>query len=164
MGIIATLMIFLFTQTRVVIDGQIYFYRQSIPACGPVKCTPTNLEAAQLMRDFSQTQYTCGCSLESPSFHRFTRRIFTRCRNPPPTILYCIAQLQGGGKYWRKVYLERMVGKYFANLHLNKNNMRLYNYYCSKAPKNSVLEAFSSKSYFTKLLHVCNQMCSSEYA
>ena len=26
----------------------------------------------------------------------------------------------GRGKYWRKVYLERMVGKYLANLHLNK--------------------------------------------
>ena len=24
------------------------------------------------------------------------------------------------GKYWQKVYLERVVGKYLANLHLNK--------------------------------------------
>ena len=26
----------------------------------------------------------------------------------------------GRGKYWRKVYLERVVGKYLANLDLNK--------------------------------------------
>ena len=41
--------------------------------------------------------------------------------------------------------------------------MRLYNKYCSEAPNSSVLVAFSSKRYFTKLLHVCNQVCSSEY-
>ena len=44
--------------------------------------------------------------------------------------------------------------------------MRLYNY-CSEALKNSVLEAFGSKRYFTKLLHVCNRLrdrvCSSDY-
>ena len=42
-----------------------------------------------------------------------------------------------GKKYWQKVYLERVVGKYLANLHLNKT-IRLYN--CSKSPKNSVFE------------------------
>ena len=29
--------------------------------------------------------------------------------------------------------------------------------YCSEVPSNSVLEALGSKSYFTKLLHVCNR-------
>ena len=33
---------------------------------------------------------------------------------------YRIAQLWGGGKYWRKVYLERVVGNILANLYLNK--------------------------------------------
>ena len=51
-----------------------------------------------------------------------------------------------------------MVGKYLANLHLNKTTCTyIINNYCSKVPNNSVLEAFSSKKYFTKLLHVCNR-------
>ena len=33
-------------------------------------------------------------------------------------ILY--SAIIGRGKYWRKVYLERVVGKYLTNLHLNK--------------------------------------------
>ena len=47
------------------------------------------------------------------------------------------------------------------NLHLNKTICAyVINSYCSKAPNNSLLEAFGSKKYltvFTKLLHVCNQ-------
>ena len=34
------------------------------------------------------------------------------------SIPYCI--IIGWGKYWQKVYLEGMVGKYLANLNLNK--------------------------------------------
>ena len=51
-----------------------------------------------------------------------------------------------------------MVGKYLVNLHLNKTICTyIINNYCSKVPKNSVLEAFGLKRYFTKLLHVCNR-------
>ena len=51
-----------------------------------------------------------------------------------------------------------MVGKYLANLQLNKTICAyIINNYCSKAPKNSVLEVFGLKRYFTKLLHVCNR-------
>ena len=51
-----------------------------------------------------------------------------------------------------------MVGKYLANLHLNKTICAyIINNYCSEAPKNSVLEVFGSKRYFTKLLHMCNR-------
>ena len=51
-----------------------------------------------------------------------------------------------------------MVGKYLANLHLNKTICAyIINNYCSKVPNNSVLEAFGSKKYFTQLLHVCNR-------
>ena len=65
------------------------------------------------------------------------------------TSKYHMAQLYGEGKYWQKVYLERVVRKYLANLHLNKT-------ICTYS---SVLEAISLKKYFTKLLHVCNQVC-----
>ena len=50
-----------------------------------------------------------------------------------------------------------MVGKYLANLHLNKTICAYIINYCSKAPNNSVLEVLGSKKYFTKLLHVCNR-------
>ena len=51
-----------------------------------------------------------------------------------------------------------MVRKYLANLHLNETIYAyIINNYCSEAPNNSVLETFSLKRYFTKLLHVCNQ-------
>ena len=51
-----------------------------------------------------------------------------------------------------------MVGNYLVNLHLNKTICAyIINNCCSKAPKNSVLEAFGSKRYFTKLLHVCDR-------
>ena len=33
----------------------------------------------------------------------------------------------------------------------------IINNYCSEVSKNSVLEAFGLKRYFTKLLHVCNR-------
>ena len=57
-----------------------------------------------------------------------------------------------------KIYLERMVGKYMVNLHLNKTICTyIINNYCSEAPNNSVPEVFGSKKYFTKLLHVCNR-------
>ena len=70
----------------------------------------------------------------------------------------------GRGKIWAKSLPERMVGKYLVNLHLNKTICAyIINNYCSEAFKNSVLEVFSSKRYFTKLLQVCNLVCSSEY-
>ena len=70
----------------------------------------------------------------------------------------------GLGKYWRKLYLERMVGEYLASLHLNKTMYTyIINNYCPKVLKNSVLEALDLKRYFTKLLQVCNQVCSTEY-
>ena len=51
-----------------------------------------------------------------------------------------------------------MVGKYLANLHLNKTIYAyIINNYCSEVPNNSVLKEVSSKKYFTKLLHMCNQ-------
>ena len=56
-----------------------------------------------------------------------------------------------------------MVGKYLAKLHLNKIYAYIFNNYCSEVLKNSVLEVFDSKRYFTKLLHVFNHVCSSEY-
>ena len=52
-------------------------------------------------------------------------------------------------------------GEIFGESSSKQSNMHLYN--CSEAPKNSVLEAFGLKRYFTKLLHVCNRVCSSEY-
>ena len=51
-----------------------------------------------------------------------------------------------------------MVGKYLANLNLNKTVCAyIFNNHCSKVPDNSVLEVLGSKKYFTKLLHVCNR-------
>ena len=49
-----------------------------------------------------------------------------------------------------------MVGKYLANLHLNKTICAYIINNHSEMPENSVLEVFGSKKYFTKLLHVCN--------
>ena len=50
-----------------------------------------------------------------------------------------------------------MVGKYLANLYLNKTICTyIINNYCSEVPNNSVLEALGLKKYFTNLLHVCN--------
>ena len=56
-----------------------------------------------------------------------------------------------------------MAGKYLANLHLNKTICTYIINYCFEAPKNSVLEAFGLKRYFTKLLHVYNRVCSSMF-
>ena len=44
-----------------------------------------------------------------------------------------------------------------ANLHLKTMCAYIINNYCSEAHKNSGLEAFGSKRYFTKLLNMCNQ-------
>ena len=80
----------------------------------------------------------------------------------PMHILY--SAIIGRGEILAKSLPERMVGKYLVNLHLNKTICAYtINNYCSEVFKNSVLEVFSSKRYFTKLLHVCNQVCSSEY-
>ena len=63
-----------------------------------------------------------------------------------------------GENIGENVYLEGILGKYLANLHLNKTICAyIINNYCSGTPSNSVLEALGSKSYFIKLLHMCNQ-------
>ena len=52
-----------------------------------------------------------------------------------------------------------MVGKYLANLQLNKTICAyIINKYCSEALKNSVLKPFDLKRYFTKLF-MCVMMC-----
>ena len=38
----------------------------------------------------------------------------------PYIYIYPYSTIIGWGKYWQKLYLERMVGKYLVNLRLNK--------------------------------------------
>ena len=74
---------------------------------------------------------------------------------------WCIAQFYDGRKYWQKLYFEGMVGKYLANLNLNK---RIYAYIINIAVKvhekvKCLIEAIGLKRCSTKLLHVYNRMC-----
>ena len=57
-----------------------------------------------------------------------------------------------------------MMGKCLANHNLNKKRLYKWCFCCSwSARKNSVLETIDSKKCSTKLLHVCNQVCSSMF-
>ena len=68
----------------------------------------------------------------------------------------------GLGKYWQKVYLEGMVGKYLANLNLNKIICIYIINIDLKVPKNFVREAIGSKRCSTKL-YTCVIECVIEF-
>ena len=70
----------------------------------------------------------------------------------------------GWGIIMMKVYLEGLVGKYLVNVNQNKTTSAYITNIALKVPKTSMLEAIGSKRYSTKLLHVYNRVCSSEYA
>ena len=68
---------------------------------------------------------------------------------------YSIAQLWGREKYWRTVFLERMVGKYLANIHLNKTICTyIINNYCSEALKIQYLKRSARRGTSPSFTHV----------